>query len=162
MEGIYALGDVKGGPAFTHISYDDYRIVRDALLSGQERSTRERPVPYVVFTDPQLGRVGLNETQARAQGQALSVYTLPMTSAARATELGETRGLMRVVVDDASDLLLGATVLGVEGGELLSLLQVAMLGQVTASALREAIFAHPTLSESLNNLFASEPRRLPA
>ena len=160
VEGVYALGDVKGGPAFTHISYDDFRILRDRLLHGGARTTADRPVPYTVFTDPQLARIGLDERAARAYQGPTRVYTLPMSSVARAIELGETRGLLRAVVDDASDLLLGATVLGVEGGELLAVLQMAMLGGVSASTLREAVFAHPTLSESLNNLFMSQPLRL--
>ncbi|GGK18955.1 mercuric reductase [Deinococcus malanensis] len=157
VEGIYALGDVKGGPAFTHIAYDDYRIVRDALLHGRFRSTQDRPVPYTVFTDPQLARIGLNETQARAQGLRAQVYTLPMSHVARAIETNETRGLMKALVDEETDQIIGATVLGVEGGEVLSVLQMAMMGGVRASALRDGVFAHPTLSESLNNLFMSTP-----
>ncbi|ULH14212.1 mercuric reductase (plasmid) [Deinococcus sp. KNUC1210] len=157
VEGIYALGDVKGGPAFTHISYDDFRIVRDHLLSNGERTTENRPVPYTVFTDPQLGRIGLDEGGARKLDRPTRVYSMPMSYVARAIELGETRGLMRAVVDDETDLLLGATVLGIEGGELLSVLQMAMMGGVSASTLREAVFSHPTLTESLNNLFSSEP-----
>ncbi|WP_425144833.1 mercuric reductase [Deinococcus sp.] len=160
VQGVYALGDVKGGPAFTHISYDDFRIVRDSLLSGHERSTADRPVPYTVFTDPQLARVGLDQTAARTLGRPTRVYSMPMSYVARAIEMGETQGLMRAVVDDASDLLLGATVLGVEGGEVLSVLQMAMMGGVTASTLREAVYSHPTLTESLNNLFSRTPERI--
>ncbi len=156
-EGVYALGDVKGGPAFTHISYDDYRIVRDAILHGKVRSTRDRLVPYTVFTDPQLARVGLSETEAREQERPVRIYTLPMTRVARAIETAETRGLMKAVVDDRTDQILGATVLGVDGGELLSVLQMAMMGRVTATQVREGVFAHPTLSESLNNLFIGTP-----
>ncbi|WP_420593649.1 dihydrolipoyl dehydrogenase [Deinococcus sp.] len=160
VAGVYALGDVKGGPAFTHISYDDYRIVRDALLHGKQRSINDRPVPYVMYTEPQLARFGLDRQQAREKGQPVRIYTLPMSSVARAIELGQTRGLIRVVVDDERDTVLGATVLGVEGGELMGTLQVAMMGGVTASALRESVLAHPTLSEALNNLFSSKPERL--
>ncbi len=159
-EGVYALGDVKGGPAFTHISYDDHRIVRDALLRGTERSYHDRPVPYTVFTDPQLGRVGLSRQDACSLGRPTRVYTLPMSSVARAIETNATAGLMRAVVDDASDLLLGVTVLGTEGGEVMSALQLAMMGGLSASDLRGATLAHPTLCESINNLFMSTPETL--
>ncbi|GAA4016540.1 mercuric reductase [Deinococcus rubellus] len=159
-EQVYALGDIKGGPAFTHISYDDYRIVRDALLHGQQRKVNERLVPYTLFTDPQLGRVGLDRQQAQKLGRSTRVYTLPMSSVARAIETDATAGLMRAVVDDASDQLLGATVLGMEGGEVMSALQLAMMGQLTATTLRNAVLAHPTLSESINNLFVSGPEVL--
>ena len=155
VAGIYALGDIKGGPAFTHISYDDYRIVRDALLHDSKRTTADRLVPYTMFTDPQLARVGLSEDQARASGRKLRLYRLPMTSAARAIEMNETAGMMKAVVDAETDLILGATVLGYEGGEVMSVLQMAMVGGVTATAIRNGVFAHPTMSESLNNLFSS-------
>lgn len=156
-ERVYALGDIKGGPAFTHISYDDYRIVRDALLHGRERKVSQRLVPYTLFTDPQLGRVGLDRQQAQQLGRSTRVYTLPMSSVARAIETNATAGLMRAVVDDASDELLGATVLGLEGGEVMSALQLAMMGKLNATTLRNAALAHPTLCESINNLFMSEP-----
>ncbi len=154
---IYAIGDVKGGAAFTHVSYDDYRIIRDALLDGKKRSHKTRVVPYTVFTDPQLGRVGITQTQAQEQGLEVKVYKLPMTSVARAIETDETFGLLKVVVDAKTDLILGAAILGVEGGEVMSVLQMAMLGGVTAATIREMIFAHPTMSESLNNVLMSEP-----
>jgi pyruvate/2-oxoglutarate dehydrogenase complex dihydrolipoamide dehydrogenase (E3) component len=155
VPGIYALGDIKGGPAFTHISYDDYRIVRDNLLKGADKTTEGRPVPYTVFTDPQLGRVGLSEAQAREQGFDIKVAKLPMSSAARALELDETRGFMKAVVDAQNGRILGAAILGVEGGEVMSTLQVAMMGGLTYEALRDSPFAHPLLSESLNNLFTT-------
>lgn len=156
-EGVYALGDIKGGPAFTHISYDDYRIVRDAVLHGQQRRVSERPAPYTLFTDPQLGRVGLDRQQAQKLDRPTRIYTLPMTSVARAIETGATAGLMRAVVDDQTDQLLGVTVLGPEGGEIMSALQLAMMGSLTATTLRNAVLAHPTLSESINNLFMGVP-----
>jgi pyruvate/2-oxoglutarate dehydrogenase complex dihydrolipoamide dehydrogenase (E3) component len=155
VSGIYALGDVKGGPAFTHISYDDFRTVKTNLLDGGSKTTRGRSVPYTVFIDPQLGRIGLNENDAREQGKKVRVAKLPMTQVARAIEFGETRGLMKVLVDAETDELLGAAVLGLEGGEIMSLLQVAMMGGLPYTALRDATFAHPTLAESLNNLFAT-------
>jgi pyruvate/2-oxoglutarate dehydrogenase complex dihydrolipoamide dehydrogenase (E3) component len=155
VPGVYALGDVKGGPAFTHISYDDYRIVRDNLLHGGQRTVHDRPVPYTVFMDPQLGRVGLNERDARKQGRTYRVATLLMSSVARALEVDEPRGLMKVLVDPGSRQVLGAAVLGIEGGELMAALQLAMMGNLPYDRIRDAVFAHPTLAESLNNLFAT-------
>jgi pyruvate/2-oxoglutarate dehydrogenase complex dihydrolipoamide dehydrogenase (E3) component len=157
VPGVYALGDIKGGAAFTHVSYDDFRIVRDHLLHGSSRNTSGRMALYTVFTDPQLGRVGLTESDAKAQGFDLQIYKLPMSSVARAIEVGETQGVMKAVVDAKTDLILGAAVLGIEGGEIISVIQMAMMGKLTASTLRETMFSHPTLSEALNNLFASEP-----
>lgn len=154
VPGIYALGDVKGGPAFTHIAYDDYRILRDNLLEGADRTTNGRLVPYTVFIDPQLGRVGLREEEARSQGFNVGVAKMPMAHVARALEMDESRGLMKVVVDLDSEQILGAAILGIEGGEIMSMLQIAMMGKLPYTALGEAIFAHPTLAESLNNLFA--------
>lgn len=153
--GIYALGDVKGGPAFTHISYDDFRIVKANLLEGGSATTHGRLVPYTVFIDPQLGRVGLGEEEARALGRSIKVATMPMSSVARALEVDEPRGLMKAVVDAESGQILGAAILGIEGGEIMSIVQVAMLGRLPYTALRDGVFAHPTLAESLNNLFAS-------
>lgn len=155
VPGIYVIGDVKGGPAFTHISYDDYRVLRTNLLEGGNATITGRMVPYAMFIDPQLGRVGLSEREARAQGLNIKVAKIPMTWVARALEMDETRGLMKVVVDANSDLILGAAILGLEGGELMTMLQMAMLGGITASTLKDTIFAHPTLAESFNNLFAS-------
>lgn len=155
VPGVYALGDVKGGPAFTHISYDDFRILRTNLLEGGGASTAQRVVPYVVYMDPQLGRVGLTEAEARQRGLDVRVAKMPMDWVARALEVGESRGLMKVVVDAATDRILGCAVLGMEGGEIAALIQIAMMGNVRAAELREAVFAHPTLAESLNNLFGS-------
>jgi pyruvate/2-oxoglutarate dehydrogenase complex dihydrolipoamide dehydrogenase (E3) component len=151
--GIYALGDVKGGPAFTHISYDDFRILRTNLLEKGNATTEGRMVPYTVFIDPQLGRIGMSESEARELGRRIRVAKMPMTYVARAIEMGETRGLMKAVVDADTEQVLGFTVLGVEGGELMSVMQMAMLGKLRYPQIREAIFAHPTLAESLNNLF---------
>ena len=152
-QGIYAIGDVKGGPQFTHISYDDYRILKANLLDGGHRSTRDRMVPYTVFIDPQLGRIGMSERQARESGRAFRIAKMPMTSVARALEVDETRGLIKVIIDAQTEEILGAAVLGIEGGEVASLLQTAMMGHLKYTVLRDAVFAHPTLSESLNNLF---------
>jgi pyruvate/2-oxoglutarate dehydrogenase complex dihydrolipoamide dehydrogenase (E3) component len=157
-EGVFALGDIKGGPAFTHISYDDFRIIRSNLLENRTASTKDRQVPYTVFIDPQLGRVGLTETEARAQNRNIRVARLPMTSVARALEVDETRGFMKAVVDAESSQILGAAILGIEGGEVMSAIEIAMMGKVPYTALRDGTFAHPTLTESLNNLFMAMDR----
>ena len=151
--GIYALGDIKGGPAFTHISYDDFRLIRTIQLEKGNASTVGRMVPYTVFIDPQLGRIGLSETEARAQGKNIRIAKMTMSSVARAIEVDETRGFMKVVVDAGTDQILGAAVLGIEGGEIMAMLQLSMMGNLPYTSLRDAVFAHPTLAESLNNLF---------
>lgn len=152
-QGIWALGDIKGGPAFTHISYDDYRIVKTNLLGPGGASTADRVVPYTIFTDPQLGRVGLSETEARAKGLDVEVATLPMSRVARALQTAESRGFIKAVVERSTGRILGAAVLGVDGGELMGVIEVAMLGGLRAQDLHNVTFAHPTLAEALNNLF---------
>lgn len=155
--GVYALGDVKGGPAFTHISYDDFRIIRTNLIEGGAASINNRLVPYTVFIDPHLGRIGLSETEARElareQGRHIRVAKLPMAHVARAIEMGETRGFMKAIVDGDTNEILGCAVLGIEGGELMAMFQIAMMGRLPYTALKDGVFAHPTLAESLNNLF---------
>ncbi len=153
VPGVYALGDVKGGPAFTHISYDDYRVVRTNLLQGGDASITGRMVPYTIFMDPQLGRVGLTEDQARAEEREVHVFKMPMDQVARALEVDESRGFVKVVVEAGTGLILGCSVLSIDGGELMAVLQIAMAGGVTAATLKDAVFAHPTLAEALNNLF---------
>ena len=153
VAGVYALGDVKGGPQFTHISYDDFRIIRTNLLEGGNVTTDNRFVPYTVFIDPQLGRIGLSESDAKARGLNVRVAKLPMSHVARAIEMSETRGFIKAIVDADSKQLLGATVLGVEGGELMAMFEIAMMGKLAYPVLKDGIFAHPTLAESLNNLF---------
>lgn len=155
VQGVYALGDVNGGPQFTHISYDDFRIIRANLIEGGDARTTNRFVPYTVFMDPQLGRVGLTETEARGSGLNIRVAKLPMAHVARAIEMSETRGFIKAVVDADTDRILGCAVLGVEGGELMAVFQIAMMGQVPYTLLKEGIFAHPTMAESLNNLFTA-------
>ena len=155
VPGIYALGDVKGGPAFTHTSYDDYRIIKTNLIDGGNATVDDRPVPYTVFIDPQLGRVGISEEQARASGRNIQVARMPMRRVARAEEVDETRGFMKAVVDGDNQQILGGAILGLEGGELMSMLEIAMYGKLPYTVLRDAIFAHPTLAESFNNLFAT-------
>lgn len=156
--GTYAIGDVKGGPAFTHISYDDFRILRTNLLEGGSATTEARIVPYTVFIDPQLGAVGLTEREARAAGRNIRVATLPMSRVARALEVDETRGLMKAVVDADTQRILGARVLGIDGGEVATLFQLAMMGDLPYAALRDAVFSHPTTAEALNNLFTAMDR----
>ena len=153
VEGIYALGDVKGGPAFTHISYNDYTIVYRNLLENQNLTITDRPIPYCMFTDPELGRVGITEAQAKAQGLNYKVATLPMAHVARAIETGDTRGVMKAVVNPETKEILGVAIIGSQGGEIMSVLQMAMEGGITYDRIRYCVFAHPTYSESLNNLF---------
>lgn len=165
VPGIYALGDIKGGPQFTHISYDDFRIIRHNLLTNTASAklgTKDRLVPYTVFMDPQLGRVGLNETEARrrhgstgGEPKNIKVAKMPMAWVARALELDESRGMMKAIVDDDSKQILGFVCLGIEGGEVMSMVQIAMMGGVGYDKLADAVFAHPCLSESLNNLWAN-------
>ncbi len=153
VPGIYALGDVKGGPAFTHVSYDDFRILRTNLLEHGNASTRDRLVPYTIFIDPQLGRVGMTENEAKKQGRKIRVAKLPMTAVPRALETGETRGFMKAIVDAETQQILGCAILSIEGGEIMTIIQVAMMGKLPYTALKEGIFTHPTLAEGLNTLF---------
>jgi pyruvate/2-oxoglutarate dehydrogenase complex dihydrolipoamide dehydrogenase (E3) component len=153
VPGVYAMGDIKGGPAFTHLSYDDYRILHANLVRHEKASTRGRVVPYTVFIDPQLGRVGLTERQARERSRRVRVAKLPMSAVIRAIETGETRGFMKAVVDADSGQILGCAVLGSEGGEIMTIIQVAMLGKLTCTDMASAIFTHPLLAEGLNSLF---------
>ncbi|HWD40802.1 MAG TPA: mercuric reductase [Fimbriimonas sp.] len=155
VPGIWAMGDVNGGPAFTHISYNDYQIVYSNVAEGKSRSTKGRVVPYCVFTDPQLGGVGITEKQARKQGYRLKIGSLPMSSVARAVERDESAGMMKLVVDASNDMILGATVLGVEGGETVQILSVLMQLRQPYTAMKEAIYTHPTLAEGLFRLFES-------
>jgi pyruvate/2-oxoglutarate dehydrogenase complex dihydrolipoamide dehydrogenase (E3) component len=153
VPGIYAIGDIKPGPAFTHISYDDFRIIQANLFQNGNAAIEGRPVPYTIFMDPQLGRVGLTEKEARAQGRSIRVAKLSMDNVARGIEFGETRGFMKAIVDAETNQILGCAILGMEGGEVMTVLQVAMMGKLPYTVIRDGIFAHPTLAESLNNLF---------
>src|SRR5829696_690093 len=157
--GVYALGDVKGGPAFTHISYDDFRTISTNLLEGGNATIEDRQVPYVMFIDPQLGRIGLSEQEARDQGLDVLIAKMPMNYVSRAVELGESRGFMKAVVDAETGQILGCAVLGIEGGEIMAMIQIAMLGDLPYTVLRDAVFAHPTLAESLNALFSRVEHR---
>jgi pyruvate/2-oxoglutarate dehydrogenase complex dihydrolipoamide dehydrogenase (E3) component len=151
--GVYALGDINGGPAFTHISYDDFRILRTNVIDKGSATTDNRLLPYTIYIDPQLGRIGITEAQAREQNKNVRVAKMPMSSVARALEVDEPRGFMKAVVEPDTNQILGAAVLGIEGGEIMSMLQLAMMGKLPFATLRDAVFAHPTLAESLNNLF---------
>lgn len=155
VEGAWALGDVKGGPAFTHVSYDDYRIITRNLYGDGAASTSERLLPYTVFVDPQLGRVGMTERDAAAAGRSVGVAKIPMSYVARALEVDETTGFMKAVVDANSDEILGFAMLGMEAGEIAGAVQLAMMGHLTAGALRDGMFAHPTVMEAMNTLFGS-------
>jgi pyruvate/2-oxoglutarate dehydrogenase complex dihydrolipoamide dehydrogenase (E3) component len=147
VPGVWALGDVKGGPAFTHISYNDYQIVHANLVEGKDLSIKNRLVPYAVFTDPQLGRVGLTEKEARAAGHRLKVGKIPAAWVARAIERDEKAGLMKVVVDADSDRILGAAILSSEGGELVQIIEFVMLAGAPYTLLKGAVYIHPTLAE---------------
>ena len=155
VPGIYAIGDIRPGPKFTHISYDDYRILQANLIDGGSRSVDDRPVPYTMFIDPQLGRIGINEREAREQGIPYKIGKIDMSSIARAIETDETRGLMKALVHAETDRILGAAILGIEGGEIAAMIQIAMMGDLPSTALRDGVFAHPTLAESLNILFGA-------
>ena len=155
VPGVYAIGDAKGGPAFTHISYDDFRIISANLLEDGDATTTGRLVSYTVYIDPQLGRVGMSEREAREEGRDILVAKMPMSHVPRALEMDETRGMMKAVVDADTGQILGCTILGIEGGEIMSMVHIAMMGELHYTALRDAPFAHPTLAESLNKLFAT-------
>lgn len=157
--GVWAMGECAGSPQFTHAAFDDFRVVRDNL-AGTPRTTRDRLVPYCLFTDPELGRVGLGEEDARRLGVPARVVRLPMTSVLRARAIGETRGFMKAILARASDRILGFTMLGPEAGEVIAVVQTAMLAGLPYPALRDAILTHPTMAEGLNVLFATAPTDL--
>jgi pyruvate/2-oxoglutarate dehydrogenase complex dihydrolipoamide dehydrogenase (E3) component len=147
VPGVWALGDCKGGPAFTHISYNDFQIVYSNLVERKNLTVENRLVPYCVFTDPQLGGVGLTEKEARAKGFKLEIGRCPMTRVARAIERGETAGLMKLVVDASNDRIIGASILASEGGELVQILGTLMLANQPYTLLKGAVYIHPTLAE---------------
>jgi pyruvate/2-oxoglutarate dehydrogenase complex dihydrolipoamide dehydrogenase (E3) component len=153
---VWAMGECAGSPLFTHVAFDDFRVVRDNL-AGRKRTTRDRVIPYCVFIDPELGRVGLNETEAKQKGVNVRVVMLPMASVLRARSLGETLGFMKVLLDTRSDRILGFTMLGTGAGEVIAVVQMAVLAGLPYTAVRDAIFTHPTMAEGLNVLFANAP-----
>jgi pyruvate/2-oxoglutarate dehydrogenase complex dihydrolipoamide dehydrogenase (E3) component len=154
--GVYALGDCAGSPQFTHIGYDDFRVVRDALL-GTPRTTTGRQVPSCMFTDPELARIGLSETEAKRQNISYRLAKIPMLADLRTRTLSETRGFMKVLIDVKSDRILGFTAFGVEAGEIMASVQVAMIAGLPYTALRDAVLTHPTLVEGLISLFNAVP-----
>jgi pyruvate/2-oxoglutarate dehydrogenase complex dihydrolipoamide dehydrogenase (E3) component len=155
VPGIWALGDVKGGPAFTHISYNDYQIIFGNLIEKKNLSIANRYVPFALFTDPQLGRVGITEKQARASGQSLKIGSYPMSRVARAIEKDETAGFMKVIVNAETDRILGASVLSSEGGELVQILGAMMMAGAPYTILKGAVYIHPTLAEGFFGLMES-------
>ena len=154
VSGIYAIGDVNGGPAYTHISYDDYRILEANLLLGGNRTTGDRPAPFGVFIDPEYARVGLTETEARERGIPIKVASLEMSGVARAMEMAETDGVMRGVVHAETGQILGFAILGVFGAELQMQVQFAMMGKLRAEQIANAVITHPTLAGGLSSLFS--------
>jgi pyruvate/2-oxoglutarate dehydrogenase complex dihydrolipoamide dehydrogenase (E3) component len=154
---VWAIGECAGSPYFTHVSEDDFNIIH-ANLHGERRSTRNRLVPYCIFLDPPLARVGLSESEARAKGISYRTATLPMSAVWRPWTLSEKRGFMKALIDAHSDRILGFAAFGPDAGELMGTVQTAMLGEVTYPVLRDAIFAHPTMTEGLKSLFAAVPQ----
>ena len=152
--GVWAIGEIAGSPQFTHISIDDFRVVH-ASLTGGNRVTTGRQVPYCLFTDPELARIGLSETEAEAQGIAYRLFKVPMDADLRARTLGETRGFLKALVEADSDRILGFTALGVGAGEIMAAVQIAMIAGLPYTALRDAVLTHPTLVEGLSSLFSS-------
>ena len=156
--GVWAMGDCAGSPQFTHVAFDDFRVVRDNL-NGSSRTTRDRIIPFCMFTDPELARVGLNETEAKKRGTAYRLAKIPMAGVLRAVTLGETRGFVKMLVGGESDRILGFTGFGAEVSEMMAAVQTAMLGGLPYTVLRDAIFTHPTAAEGLNFLLESVPAR---
>ena len=153
---VWAVGECAGSPQFTHIAFDDFRVIRDNLAGGH-RVTTGRQVPFCMFTDPELARIGLSETEAKAQGIAYRLAKVPMVAVLRTRTLSETRGFMKALIDTESDRILGFTVFGVDAWEIMASVQIAMIARLPYSALREAILTHPTLLEGLIPLFSSVP-----
>jgi pyruvate/2-oxoglutarate dehydrogenase complex dihydrolipoamide dehydrogenase (E3) component len=154
--GVWAIGEVAGSPQFTHISIDDFRVVRDNLAGGN-RVTTGRQVPFCLFTDPEFARVGLSEKEAKAQGIAYRLFKIPLTQVLRARTLSETRGFLKALVEIDGDRILGFTAFAVGGGETMSCVQIAMIARLPYTALRDAVLTHPTLAEGLEALFSSKP-----
>ncbi|WP_428492988.1 dihydrolipoyl dehydrogenase family protein [Rhodopila sp.] len=155
---VWAIGDCAGSPQFTHVSFDDFRTIRGNLAGGN-LSTRDRLVPYCMYTEPPLARVGLSEAEAGRQGIAVRIARLPIVAVLRSRTISETRGFMKAVVDAASDRILGFTMFGAEAGEVMAVVQTAMLAGMPYTGLRDAIIAHPTMAEGLGPLFANVPGR---
>jgi pyruvate/2-oxoglutarate dehydrogenase complex dihydrolipoamide dehydrogenase (E3) component len=155
---VWAVGDCAGSPQFTHVAFDDFRVVHDNL-NGGSRTTRDRLIPFCMFTDPELARVGLNEREAKARGIAYRLAKMSMAGVLRAVTLGETRGFVKMLVDAESNRILGFTAFGTEASEMMAAVQTAMLGGLSYTVLRDAIFTHPTAAEGLVYLLAEVPAR---
>jgi pyruvate/2-oxoglutarate dehydrogenase complex dihydrolipoamide dehydrogenase (E3) component len=153
---VWAIGECAGSPQFTHVSEDDFAVIRDNLAGGN-RTTRDRLIPYCLFTDPELARVGLSESEARSRGVAVWVARLPVAAVLRTRTTGETRGFMKALVDARGDRILGFTMFGSEAGEVMAVVQAVMLAGMPYTGLRDAIIAHPTMAEGLRSLFAEVP-----
>jgi pyruvate/2-oxoglutarate dehydrogenase complex dihydrolipoamide dehydrogenase (E3) component len=156
--GVWAMGDCSGSPHFTHVAFDDFRVVRDNL-NGASRTTRDRLIPFCMFTDPELARVGLNESEAKKRGIAYRLAKIPMAAVLRAVALGETRGFVKMLIDAETDRILGFIAFGAEASEMMAAVQTAMLGGLPYTVLRDAIFTHPTAAEGLGPLLASVPAK---
>jgi pyruvate/2-oxoglutarate dehydrogenase complex dihydrolipoamide dehydrogenase (E3) component len=156
VPGVWAVGDCAGSPHFTHISFDDFRIVRDNITGGHKVKTG-RQVPFCMFTDPEFARMGLSETEAKAQGVEYRLAKIPMVAVLRTRTLSETRGFMKALIDTKSDRLLGFTAFGVEAGEVIASVQVAMLARLPYTVLRDPVLTHPTMLEGLIPLFSAVP-----
>jgi pyruvate/2-oxoglutarate dehydrogenase complex dihydrolipoamide dehydrogenase (E3) component len=154
--GVWAVGDVAGSPQFTHVAFDDFRVIRDNLAGGNHVTTG-RLVPFCMFTDPEVARIGLSETEADARAIPYRLFKIPMAAVLRTRTLSEGRGFMKALVDVDSDRILGLTVFGIDGGEIMASVQVAMIAGLPYTALRDAILTHPTLLEGLVVLFSSSP-----
>jgi pyruvate/2-oxoglutarate dehydrogenase complex dihydrolipoamide dehydrogenase (E3) component len=159
--GIWALGECAGSPQFTHVAEDDFRIVH-ANLHGGSRNTHDRLIPFCLFTDPEIARVGLSENEAVAAGRPYRVAKLPMGAVLRARTLSETRGFMKALVSQETDEILGFTAVGPNAGEVLAVVQTAMMGKMPYTTLRDAVFTHPTIAEGLGPLFGGVPARTQA
>jgi len=155
---VWAIGECAGSPQFTHVSEDDFRIIRDNLAGGQ-RSTRDRLIPYCMFTDPPLAHVGLSEGEARRQGVSVRVARLPTSAVLRTQTSDERQGFMKALVGGSDDRILGFTMIGAEAGEVMAAVQTAMLADLPYSRLRDAVLAHPTMAEGLGSLFSQVPPR---
>ena len=157
-EDVWAVGDCAGSPYFTHIGVDDFRVVLDNL-SGGHRVTTGRQVPYCLFTDPELARIGLSEREARERGVSYRLAKIPLDHELRTRTVSETRGFLKALIEKGGDRILGFTAFGVEAGEIMAIVQIAMLGGMPYTAIRDAVIAHPTMAEGLGDLFASVPRQ---
>jgi len=154
--GVWAIGECAGSPQFTHIAFDDFRVIRDNLAGGNHVTT-DRQVPFCMFTDPEVARIGLSEREAEAKNISYRLVKIPMASVLRTRTLSETRGFMKALIDVESDRILGFTAFGISAGEVMASVQIAMIGGLPYTVLRDAVLTHPTLIEGLIILFSTTP-----